>query len=575
MAIAILGPALVNVNSLAIGLPGADAEKHIWSQWWVWSQISSGYGIPLQTKMIFYPDGGPFFSLDTANTLISLPLRWVFEPLTVYNLLYLFHLVAAAWSCWWLARECGLGPESSLVAGTTGIFCSWVMAFPIGSGVSETIAIFPLPLCWLFGIRMLRKPAWKAPVLCALMLLLQAAFCWSYAILASVGLAVFGLGWLSHRPWRKKPNDPWCLNRDTIQRLGLSLVIVALAIIPLYFGIQGTVSADDAVYSRALSLWPGPETPNPLTLPETNNTPLVDYILPGAMGLRISSEGVEQLMYAAYPGWLTLLAFGFGLYKGGRLGKVVGGFALLFFLLSLGPTVDIDHDRSWPHLSNPIHLLFYYVFPLFSTTIHSTDRILLALQICLGLGAAIGAQQWCSKHALPQRRWRILAICFAMLIELIVFSPAPLPPPGTAVGVHPATLRLNNHGGQGAVLDLPFMEGQQGQFYGDIFFQQTVHERPIPYRLDGIREQVVSPSLRENDFYREVEAHLLGMDQTGGSTCSDLLDLGSLGFDAIVVRTDRMSSDSSRYVIERIESCMGPLESAGNARIAWLKAETQ
>ena len=50
------------------------------------------------------------------------------------------------------------------------------------------------------------------------------------------------------------------------------MLIVALAIIPLYLGIQGTVSADDAVYSRALSLWPGPNTPNPLTLPETNNT---------------------------------------------------------------------------------------------------------------------------------------------------------------------------------------------------------------------------------------------------------------------------------------------------------------
>ena len=41
------------------------------------------------------------------------------------------------------------GAESGLVAGTTGIFCSWVAAFPIGSGVSETMAIFPLPLCWL------------------------------------------------------------------------------------------------------------------------------------------------------------------------------------------------------------------------------------------------------------------------------------------------------------------------------------------------------------------------------------------------------------------------------------------
>ena len=89
--------------------------------------------------------------------------------------------------------------------------------------------------------------------------------------------------------------------------------------------------------------------------------------------------------------------------------------------------------------------------------------------------------------------------------------------------------------------------GEQGQFYGDIFFQQTVHARPIPYRLDGVREQVVSPTLRQNQFYREIESYLLGTETTGTSNCSDLIDMGSMGFDAIVLRTDRMSSDASRF----------------------------
>ena len=164
-----------------------------------------------------------------------------------------------------------------------------------------------------------------------------------------------------------------------------------------------------------------------------------------------------------------------------------------------------------------------------------------------------------------------MAVCLGMLVELIVLSPAPLPTPTTSVEPHPATLRLLEHGGQGAVLDLPFMEGEQGQFYGDIFFQQTVHERPIPYRLDGVREQVVSPTLRQNLFYREIESYLLGTGTTGTSNRSDLIDMGSMGFDAIILRTDRMSSDASRFVTERIESCLGPLESAGSARIAWLK----
>ena len=157
LALAVLGSALMNLDTAAIGSVGADAHKHIWSQWWVWHSIQAGEGIPLQNQMIFFPDGGPFFSLDTANTVVSIPLRLLFSPLVVYNLLYLFHLIAGAWSCWWLARECGIDTESSLIAGTVGVFCAWVLSFPIASGVSETMAFFPLPLvgCYI-GYWMLR-----------------------------------------------------------------------------------------------------------------------------------------------------------------------------------------------------------------------------------------------------------------------------------------------------------------------------------------------------------------------------------------------------------------------------------
>jgi hypothetical protein len=570
LALLLLSPALLNLDSAAIGSPGADAHKHIWSQWWVWSQLIAGAGIPLETDQIFFPDGGPFFSLDTANALLSAPLRPFLSPLAVYNLLYLFHLVAAAWTCWWLARECGLDRHASLIAGTAGVFCSWVLAFPMGSGVSETMAIFPLPLTWLFGVRMLRQPGRMAPALCATFLLIQAAFCWSYAIIASVGLAAMGLGWLAHQPWKRTAGEPWALDRAALLRLGSSVGLVSLAVLPAYLSVAGTVQADDAIYTRSLSLWPGPGTPNPLELPETNHTPLADFFLPGSAGLRESNEGVEKLLYAAYPGWITLLAFGLALRHGGRQVRYLGFGAALFFLLALGPTIDLDHARTGPHWANPVHLAFYYVFPLFSATIHSTDRLLIGLQIILGIGAGLGLMRWLKTLPEARQSWAAIGISAVMVAELALVSPAPWPIAETPTAPHPASERIAQQQSQGAILDLPFFDTESGQFHGDIFFQQTIHGRPLPFRLDGVREQVVSHSLRENAFYRELEHELLQTPLERGSTCRDAQALGELGFDAIVLRLDRLPPDQGDKLEDLLEHCLGPLEHQANARIAWL-----
>ena len=163
-----------------------------------------------------------------------------------------------------------------------------------------------------------------------------------------------------------------------------------------------------------------------------------------------------------------------------------------------------------------------------------------------------------------------MGIGLAMVLELMWISPAPWPTPTTPLQTQPSTLQLVSHGGTGAVLDLPFYDGPDGQFYGDIFYQQTIHGRPLPFRLDGMREQVVSTSLRENRFYRELESELLGTPSLGGSNCEDAQALGALGFDAIVLHGDRLNASQAQVLARLLEACLGPLETAGDSRIAWL-----
>ena len=138
--------------------------------------------------------------------------------------------------------------------------------------------------------------------------------------------------------------------------------------------------------------------------------------------------------------------------------------------------------------------------------------------------------------------------------------------------MHPASLKLSEARGNGAVLYLPFIN-ENGQFYGDIFFQQTIHGRAIPFRLEGRQEEVIASALLGNRFYRELESAQRGIKSAHPNYCAGVEDLSAMGFDAIVIRTDRLDRKTSEILVSAVERCMGKIEHVGTARIAWLKAE--
>ena len=98
LAGAVLAVFLPNLHRLSrevVGAAESDALKHIWSQWLVRDQVLSG-SLSMQTHLLNFPGGGPFFSLDTVNALLGLPLAVVLGSTMAFNLVLILSLIAAA-----------------------------------------------------------------------------------------------------------------------------------------------------------------------------------------------------------------------------------------------------------------------------------------------------------------------------------------------------------------------------------------------------------------------------------------------------------------------------------------------
>ena len=131
-----------------------------------------------------------------------------------------------------------------------------------------------------------------------LLLSVQGAACWSHGITAGLLLTGMFLFAVIENP-RSWQQD------HRLKRIAVLLGSALLLAIPGYLAVSGTVSADDAIKARTLSLFHSAPI-GPLDALETNNMALVDFVALGSWGLRTANAGTERLMYAANPGILLL-----------------------------------------------------------------------------------------------------------------------------------------------------------------------------------------------------------------------------------------------------------------------------
>ena len=230
-------------------------------------------------------------------------------------------------------------------------------------------------------------------------------------------------------------------------------------------------------------------------------------------------------------------------WKGGRVARLLIGGALVFAGLSLGPVI-----RVLPSDTGGINLLYsllYYAVPLFNVLEHNVDRFILPSVFLLVLGASLVIGRSSFK---VQLTW-----CLACLLEFILLSPAPWPVPTAPAQPHPISQRIQEMPA-GAVIDIPYTYPNTRQAVGDVFFQQTVHQQPIPYRLEGIGPNMVVPVVRDNSFFERIHNLSQGEGTSEDAQCAGTSELISLGFEYVVLRAE-LYSERPESLIRTLSKC--------------------
>jgi hypothetical protein len=325
--------------------------------------------------------------------------------------------------------------------------------------------------------------------------------------------------------------------------------LVALGAVPLYLAIGGTV--ESGVYERPLSLFGAFD---PRTLPEVQAVSVAQLVWPGADALRVH-EGADRLYFTGYLGWGLLALAATGLRRAS--GRWAVALAALLVALALGPTLTVDLARTTPRWANPVYLTAWTTMPLFSLSMHGADRFLPGASLALGVAAAVGLDGLTGSSR--RLGWIVGAVAAAALLaETLVLSPAPWPIPQAAAVPSPAAEALSVS--SRPLIDLPF-ESVGGHFWSEIWLDQTVHQRPVPYRLEGRGLQAVHPVVRDNPFFRA--AHAASLGPTAGLPCAGVDALSAAGFIDLVVHPARLPAGSD--LPAALERCLGPAQPLGPA----------
>jgi hypothetical protein len=542
----VLGPSLGQATTHLIGIEG-DNGAHLWGQWWVFTQLVEHRVLPLQTQHIWYPDGGGFFSMDTGTALLMAPVRPFLSEIVTFNAHVVVQLLLAGVAGAALARRVGVAGPAAAVAGVAFAFNAWVLAFPVGAGVSEALFLWPFPVVAIGALDALERPGWRGPALLVVGLLAHAVGSPIFAIMSGLGCLGIGAVWLLGRPWRR----PGALQGGLL-RVALSAALLLLVVAPLLVAVVGTTEGVEPIYPRESGAF---STLDPLQVPEASVLAIADWFLPGAAGLQVAEADFDRLMFSGYLGYGLLGLVALGVWRGGRAGRWAAAAAVPWLVLGLGARLHLGHDMSGAGLPNPLFLGLFHGMPYFHTTLHSVDRFVAPGMLCLGLSAAAAL-----RATLGGRGWAAQAgattLAVALIVaELVLVSPPPWPVPTRDATAHPASAWLAADQQPGAVIDLPLRS--EGFFVGDIVVQQITHGRPVPIRLTGRNGEIVHPAVWDTALFQRAYAPFEPEARRRPTGCEGTAELAEAGFAFFVVRRDRLDAATAAAVEAPLRDCLG------------------
>ncbi len=482
------------------GIIVVDRDQNLWNLWWVRHALMHGQN-PFVTDVIWYPTPVSLYyhTLNIFNGLVAVPLLSVFSLTTTYNLIVLFSFVLAGYGAFLLVRDL----SGNVWAGMIGSIVFAYSAYHIATmrGLLQLISLEWVPFYILFLLKALHGDKWMkrsdfgrwlmtAALPAGFFLFLIALIDWYYTMymLILTGLLVLRAVAVATRvnAFRLKTVlDVFA--RATIPAL-IFLVLVAPILIPTIGELRTSSymlpSSDEPVRYSADLL--------------TFFQPPQDQRLWGYLFQNRQEWPFGTNRYEVYFTYTALFLTGVCLFAtrnrlpgvattqpsksraGGPTKWFWAGSAFLFFLLALGPVLQVNGQQVRGLFGSPISLPMPYQLiekvPLLNIS-RSPDRFDMPLTLCLavlaGYGTNVLLRIWWRHWPLA---WRgsMLVLVFTGLIALELF---PAPYPQRSADVPDWYTQRVGEAGDYSILELPPQDDYWHGAYRMYF--QTAHEKRI------------------------------------------------------------------------------------------------
>ena len=460
-----------------------DYMQGLWNLWWFKESLIGLGRNPYVTDYLFYPNGVSlaFHTLSITNAAMALPLLFVADLVTSYNIVYLLTFLIAGIGTYLLVKDAtGSGPAAFL----GGIVLAFSPYHFVKSYQIWEASVEWMPLFAFFYFRFLRGGGLREATLSAIMLALASLSSW-YLMVFSFLFIAFSLVYLFLTD-RKR-----LLSQDFLRGFAYLAGFFGVLILPFAYPMLRGVILGEAEISTSLYI----------------------QFLKGGEGLLAGMSGstfqvgMTQLqgMRLAMPlfwpgilGYLPILLAAVGLIRSRTIRE--RGFwivaALLFYLFLLGPYLTV-FDRVYRNI--PLPWLLLDRLPIFKA-IRYPHRFLAPLSICLAVlsgGGALALSRWIAGWR-PFRAWRerVVALLLAGLSALVMVEYAVAPIGHYRVPISPFYETLADDPDDYAILDCPIMT----PFTAYYMYYQTTHRKKIP------GGQVVYPGEKVIDFLKTTPA---------------------------------------------------------------------
>ncbi len=428
-----------------------------------------------------HPFPGLLANPDPLSNALYAVLRIPFSAPVAYDLLVLGALAANAAAAFALARD-QVGDDLAAATAAVGLGTApIVLSYAVSSAITDLLHLWPFLLAALFGLRALRRPGWAHAAQAGLWGAVGAiASTYSFVVLSAafVPLALgIPLAWserLTPTPDPRATAHRW----QWLRAAG----IMALVLLPLvggyYLWVTGTLEdpsshlAQDTVF-EVRHQWPFEDL---FPIAEGYVSTLLDYTGLGAP-LLFLREDASWYLVVVTPGLAVLaLALLAPVATWHRKRTVLLWLAVALFaaLCSTGPYGALAERTHLPWPANPPWLLAFYAMPG-GRMVLEPFRYAFLVPIALVVPVACGALALVRRFG-PWLGWLLPVVVAA---QATLLSPLEFPLPTSRLEVSPAYARLDEVLAPGAIVELPYWDGDSRRFVRMHFMNQRVHGRSI------------------------------------------------------------------------------------------------